>query len=99
MQADYREIQRQNAQILSVSVKPSEVAKNIVDALNLEYPVLCDVDKQVIPRYGVLNETGANVIPSVFIIDTQGIIQGKHFDDGKGFVYSDTIIAGLQKIQ
>jgi len=99
VQEHYKEIGQQNAQILSISVKTPAIARLLVDRFHLEYPVLCDVDKQVIPQYGVLNTTGANVIPSVFIVDTQGVIRWKHVDDGTGIVYSDTIIEELQKIQ
>ena len=95
VQGHYKEIQQQNAQILSISVKNTEYAKYLVDYLNLDYPILCDVDIQVIPKYGVLNTTGTNVIPSVFIIDAQGVIRWKRTT---GTVSSDTIIAELQKI-
>ncbi len=98
IQEHYDDIQQHNAQILSISVKEPKTAKNLVNTFNLEYPILCDVDKQVIPQYNVLNTKGDNVIPSVFIIDTQGVIRWKHVDDGTGIVYSDTIIAELQKI-
>ncbi len=57
---------------------------------------LCDVEKQVIPQYCVLNPSGTNVIPSVFIIDMWGIIRWKHVDDGTGIVSGDTIIEKLQ---
>jgi len=99
VQEHHQEIQQQNAQILSISVKPPETGKLLVDSFNLEYPVLCDVDKKATTQYGVLNATGDNVIPSVFIVDTQGVIRWKHVDDDTGIVYSDAIIAELQKIQ
>lgn len=77
-------------------MKTPEIAKQLVSIFHLEYPILCDVDKQVIPQYGVLNTTGTNVVASVFIIDTQGVIRWKHTT---GTVSSNTIIAELQPLQ
>ena len=96
VQKYYDEIQQYNAEVLSISVKSPDVAKIIVDAFQLEYPILCDVQKEVIPQYCVLNSWGTNVIPSVFIIDMWGIIRWKHVDDGTGIVPGNTIIEKLQ---
>ncbi|MBC8230942.1 redoxin domain-containing protein [bacterium] len=98
MQEYYDEIRQYNAKILSISVKSPDVAKIIVDAFQLEYPILCDVQKEVIPQYCVLNPTGTNVIPSVFIIDMWGIIRWKHVDDGTGIVSGPTIIEKLHEV-
>jgi hypothetical protein len=98
VQEYYDEIQQYNAEVLSISVKPPDVAKIIVDVFQLEYPILCDVEKQVIPQYCVLNPSGTNVIPSVFIIDMWGIIRWKHVDDGTGIVSGPTIIEKLHEV-
>ena len=75
-------------------MKPPDVAKHLVDLFDLQYPILCDVEKQVIPQYCALDAT--NVIPSIFIIDMWGVIRWKHIDDGTGIVLGTSIIETLQ---
>ena len=98
VQEYYDEIQQYNAEVLSISTKSPDFAKSIVDMFQLEYPILCDVDKQVIPQYCVLNPKDSKVIPAVFIIDTWGVIRWKHIDDSTGIVSGDTIIEKLQGV-
>ena len=96
LQASYENIKEFNTIILSISAVPQATAKRLVDAFELDYPVLCDVDTQTIQKYGVSNAAGNNAIISIFIIDTQGIIRWKQIPEGT--ILGEQVIQEVQKI-
>ena len=50
-----------------------------VRALNYQYPILYDLDADVVDAYGVFNLHGNNLpTPSTFIIDTEGNIRWEY---------------------
>ena len=97
LQASYEKIKEFNTIILSISSKPQINARALVDMFQLDYPVLSDVDTQIIQKYGVLNAAGNNAIISIFIIDTQGIIRWKQIPEDT--IPGEQIIQELQKVE
>ncbi|HIE28686.1 TPA: redoxin domain-containing protein [Candidatus Poribacteria bacterium] len=97
LQASYEKIKEFNTLILSISSKPQVTAKRLVELFKLDYPVLSDVDTQIIQQYGVLNAAGDNAIISIFIIDTQGIIRWKQMPEDT--IPGEQIIQELQKVE
>ena len=96
LQASYEKIKEFNTLILSLSSKPQATAKRLVELFELDYPVLSDVDTQIIQQYGVLNAAGDNAIIAIFIIDTQGIIRWKQMPDDT--IPGEQIVQELQKL-
>ena len=79
---DYQKFQDLGIQILGLSSDAPFSQKTFADSLQLPYPLLSDYPNlQVIKRYDVLQRIGKENRPvakrSFFLIDKDGIIQGK----------------------
>jgi peroxiredoxin len=76
LQEDYSKFQELNAEILAVSVEEPSIGQYVTDLLDIAFPILSDEDHDVVDKYGVYNLLGDSLAtPSVFIVDTEGIIR------------------------
>ena len=76
MQEDYSKFQELNAEILAVSVEEPSIGQYVTDLLDIAFPILSDEDHDVVDQYAVYNLLGDSLAtPSVFIVDTEGIIR------------------------
>ena len=80
--ADYIKFENLNVQLLGISASNPFSQKTFADSLKLPYPLLSDYpDLKVIRKYDVLKLVGEAkrpiAKPSYFLIDKQGIVQGK----------------------
>jgi len=98
LQGYYDDIKTYDAVILAVSVTSPETNKNIKDKFGLEYPMLCDVEHQVVNKYGVIDEED-DVRPSIFIIDKKGIVTWRYIGTSStDTIHSSIIVEKLQDI-
>ena len=68
-----------NAEVLAVSMEDLSNADYAVRALGFPFPILYDLDADVVEAYGVYNLHGNNLpTPSTFIIDTEGNIRWEY---------------------
>ena len=76
LQEVYGTISRLNAEILAISVDDLPGARQAVQDLGLEFPVLSDPAAEVVNAYGVFNLHNNNLpTPATFIIDREGVIR------------------------
>lgn len=78
----YDEYQKYNTQIFALSVDTPEKSNPLKKDMKLPFELLCDVEKKVIKRYGLLNpyEHGGIAYPAVFIIRPDGKIGYRSLD-------------------
>ena len=68
-----------NAEVLAVSTEDLSDADYAVRALGFPFPILYDLDADVVEAYGVFNLHGNDLpTPSTFIIDTDGTIRWEY---------------------
>lgn len=73
--ADYRvheaEIRAAGAELAAVSVDSPEKSRAVREELHLDFPILCDTQREVVRAWGIYNERekGGIAKPAVFIID------------------------------
>ena len=68
-----------NAEVLAVSTEDLSDADYAVRALGFPFPILYDLDADVVEEYGVFNLHGNDLpTPSTFIIDTEGNIRWEY---------------------
>lgn len=73
--ADYRsheaEIRAKGAKLAAISVDSPEKSQAVREELHLDFPILCDTQKQVVREWGVYNarEKGGIAKPAIFVID------------------------------
>ena len=86
MHNNYEAFQDAGAEIVALAVASiSSVERNVVNLLNLPYPVLADPDHEVTEDYGVYDILGDSLAaPAVFIIDTDGEIVWSYVGSGPG---------------
>jgi peroxiredoxin Q/BCP len=79
LQEDYSQFTALNAEILAISVEEPDIGRYLSQLLQLQYPVLSDTDHEVVDLYGVYNLLGDSLAtPSVFVIDTEGVIRWEY---------------------
>ncbi|MCH8810317.1 MAG: redoxin domain-containing protein [Gemmatimonadetes bacterium] len=80
--------QRENTEMLAVSVDEREDQQKMIDRVSaddgmlIEYQLLADPDHAVIDRYGIFNPDSRRPIPhpTVFVIDKQGVVHWKFIE-------------------
>lgn len=77
--------EQQGLKLAAISYDTVEILKSFADRRQIEFPMLADLDSQVIRAYGVLNSqaTGRDqgmALPGYFFIDTNGVIREKFFE-------------------
>src|SRR5215469_226460 len=87
-QADIAKFQEAGAEVICISVDPSERNKAFAAELHLSFPVLSDESKIVTKEYGVLYPLIRVAKRVTFVIDREGIIReikegGKAADPNK----------------
>lgn len=79
MQSRIEDFRAQDAEIIAVSVDPTDKLLEISDAYDLEYRLLSDPDLALIEAFGVRDATGgitgdAIARPATFVLDREGTI-------------------------
>ena len=80
---DFRDRQKnfKNTVILGVSIDSQERHQKFIEKYDLPFPLLADVDKKVVQKYGVWQEkklygkTFMGIVRSTFIIDKTGTVR------------------------
>jgi len=76
LQEDYPRFEDANSEILAISVEEAAIGQHVAQLLEIQYPILFDIEHKVVDQYGVYNLLGDSLAtPSVFVIDMEGIIR------------------------
>jgi peroxiredoxin len=76
LQEDYPRFEEVDSEILAVSVEDATIGQHVSELLEIQYPILSDIEHKVADQYGVYNLLGDSLAtPSVFLIDMEGIIR------------------------
>jgi peroxiredoxin len=76
LQEDYPQFEEVDSEILAVSVEDATIGQHVSELLEIQYPILSDIEHKVVDQYGVFNLLGDSLAtPSVFVIDTEGNIR------------------------
>jgi peroxiredoxin len=76
LQEDYNRFVQLDTEILAISVEEPSIGQYVTELLDIAYPILSDPEHEVVDQYGVYNLLGDSVAtPSVFVIDTEGVIR------------------------
>ena len=98
LQGDYETISGLNAEILAISVDDLSGASYVVENLGLDFPILYNHEKDVVQAYGVYNSSTGYANPSVFIVDTEGVVQWRFIGSTYNRASNSDIIAQLEKL-
>ena len=79
----HEELERQGGRLLAIAVDSPAEARRVVEKNRLEFPVLCDTDREVIRSYGLLHKgggpDGADIaVPAHVLIDRDGQIMRRY---------------------
>jgi peroxiredoxin len=95
LQEDYSQYVEVNAEILAVSVEDAAIGRHVSQLLEIQYPILSDVEHRVVDQYGVYSLLGDSLAtPSVFLIDTEGTIRWVYVGKSSSDRPSNDIILG-----
>ena len=88
MEQNLDAVRRQGLGVVGISYDSVGALKNFSDRQHITYPMLSDADSAIIRAYGILNETVPPDTPAygipypgVYIVDPQGKVVAKYFED------------------
>jgi peroxiredoxin len=86
LQSRIQDIRAAGADVVAVSVDPPDRARQVVDRLALEFPVLSDADRSAIAAYGVVHAAGGVggddiARPATFLIGPDGTVLWRDLTD------------------
>ena len=85
MQASIKEFEERNIGLVAISVDPMDVSTRMRERHGLTFPLLSDVNAEVIRAYDVFNPLARISKPATFVLDGDGIIRwrkiGEHLAD------------------
>ena len=85
MQQDYARFQEFNTEVLAISVQQPDIGQYVSELLDLQYPVLSDLEHVAVDGYGVYDLLGDSLAaPSVFVIDMDGVIRWVYVGESSG---------------
>jgi len=64
--------------MIAISADPPAGGQKVASELNLTFPILSDVYKNIIRQYGVLHPTEGIARPSMFVVNKEGKIAWKY---------------------
>jgi len=73
--------------LAAISYDSPAILKNFAGRKQITFPLLSDPDSKIIRAYGILNETAPKgpfygiPYPGTFVVDTNGIVIAKYFED------------------
>ena len=88
LQRNLNAIRQQGLGLAAISYDSVAVLKNFTDRLHITFPLLSDPESKIIRAFDILNETVAPGTafygipnPGTYVIDPQGRVVSKHFED------------------
>ena len=94
----YEKIQQLGAELLMITSTDKGQSQEIVDNLDLPYPLLYDPDCKIFRLYEIGQALGAP-LPAQFVLDKDGYITFRHlFSFVDGHASTETLLAELEKI-
>jgi len=88
LQQNLDRIKQQGLGVVAISYDSPAVLKNFADRQHITFPMLSDPESKIIRAYGILNETVPADTPTfgipypgTYIVDPQGKVVVKHFED------------------
>jgi hypothetical protein len=88
LQGRYDEIRKQGLGLIAISYDSPETLKKFADSRGITFPLISDSGSAIIRRYGILNEQQDPSTPSygiphpgTFIVDRQGVVTARFFED------------------
>ena len=100
MAADYDKIKAAGADVVAISVDKPEKSRELSGKLKLPFPILSDVDHNVIDAYDLYNADGKISKPATYVLDTKGTVRWAFFEeDYKIRAFDEVILEELKKIK
>jgi hypothetical protein len=97
LQRNLNAIRKEGLGVAAISYDSVGALKNFADRQHITYPLLSDPDSKIIRAFGILNETTKPGTPAygipypgVYIVDLQGKVLSKYFEDD----YTERISTG-----
>lgn len=104
LERDLAKFESRNTQVVGISTDFPMAQKPWADKMGLEFPLVSDWQRKVLPAYGLLDTDPNSVIyryakRSYLIIDKDGIVRWKKIlDDPRQALSDDELLAALDKV-
>jgi hypothetical protein len=103
LQGRYDEIRKQGLGLIAISYDPPETLRKFADSRGIRFALISDPGSAIIRRFGILNEqeepgTRSYGIPhpGTFIVDRQGVVTARFFEDAYQERYTAATILAVQ---
>ena len=98
-----RELEAANVQVIGVSVDDAKSHQKFIEKNNLKFPLLADVDHELVEKYGVWKEKNLygrkymGVNRESFLIDTTGIVR-KHYPKVSPKIHAKEVLNDVKEL-
>jgi hypothetical protein len=101
LQSRYADITKQGLGLIAISYDAPETHKRFSDSRGITFPMITDAGSAIIKQYGLLNDTMDPKSrfygvphPGTFIVDRQGVVVSRFFEDAYQERYTAATILG-----
>jgi len=97
------ELQSMNVQVVGVSVDSAQSHQKFMEKHKLNFPLLADVDHEIVEKYGVWQEKSMfgnkymGIKRESFLIDSDGIIR-KHYSDVSPGTHAKEVLKDVEEL-
>ena len=94
----FAEIEAADAGLVAISVDKPEESQAFKRSLHLPFPLLCDVEREVVSEWGLLNtgEHGGIAYPATWVIDQTRTVRYRSLDQTMSRVDRGSLLAFLR---
>ena len=78
------ELEKKGAHVAAISVDPISVSEELSAKQGLGFPLLSDPSGETIRAYGVWHAERKIALPSVFVIDSRGVVRWRYVSASLG---------------
>jgi peroxiredoxin len=83
LQADLKKIEGAGVTVVAISYDPVDVLADFAKSKGITFPLLADAGSKTIDAYGIRDAEGNGYPhPGTFLVDKEGVIRAKLFEEG-----------------
>lgn len=86
-----------NTAVFGVSVDSTWANKAFREQLGIEFPILSDGRREVVRKYGILDEQNGVARRTTFVIDTNGVVQ--HIEQGSAAIDPAGAVGACERLK
>jgi peroxiredoxin len=96
--AHYDKFRAAGAGLVAISVDDASRSEPLRREMKIQFPILCDAQREVVTAYGLLNtrENGGIAFPAAFVLDRDRVVRFRTREEPRSRVEVDALLGFVQ---